>query len=36
MSKTGIVLGAPLAEFEGVLTGVPRLVGGAAAHSAGL
>ncbi len=30
MRKTGIVLGAPLTEFEGVLTGVPRLVGGSA------
>ncbi|HZQ75116.1 MAG TPA: ATPase domain-containing protein [Burkholderiales bacterium] len=30
MLKTGIALGAPLTEFEGVLTGVPRLVGGSA------
>jgi circadian clock protein KaiC len=30
MTDRGIVLGEPLAEFQGVLTGVPRLVGGAA------
>jgi circadian clock protein KaiC len=35
MSKRGISLGKPLAEFEGVLTGVPRLVGGALAPGAG-
>ncbi len=30
MTKRGIDLGKPLTEFEGVLTGVPRLVGGSA------
>ena len=30
MTKKGIALGKPLAEFEGVLTGVPRMVGGRA------
>jgi len=33
MTKRGIELGKPLAEFEGVLTGVPRIVGGSAAPS---
>lgn len=33
MTKKGILLGKPLAEFEGVLTGVPRLVGGVATPS---
>jgi circadian clock protein KaiC len=31
MTKKGINLGKPLGEFEGVLTGVPRMVGGSAA-----
>jgi circadian clock protein KaiC len=31
MTKRGIELGKPLVEFEGVLTGVPRMVGGSAA-----
>ena len=31
MTSKGINVGAPLAEFEGVLTGVPRLIGGSAA-----
>ena len=29
MTEKGIVLGEPLTEFQGVLTGVPRFVGGA-------
>jgi len=29
MGAGGIKVGAPLTEFEGVLTGVPRYVGGA-------
>jgi circadian clock protein KaiC len=33
MTKRGIELGKPLAEFEGVLTGVPRMVGGSAPPS---
>jgi circadian clock protein KaiC len=33
MTKRGIELGKPLVEFEGVLTGVPRMVGGAAVPS---
>jgi circadian clock protein KaiC len=32
MTKKGINLGKPLVEFEGVLTGVPRMVGGAPAQ----
>jgi circadian clock protein KaiC len=32
MTKKGIALGKPLMEFEGVLTGVPRMVGGGAAQ----
>ena len=35
MNQRGIALGAPLTEFEGVLTGVPRLVGGPASAAAG-
>lgn len=30
MTSKGVVLGEPLSEFQGVLTGVPRLVGGGA------
>jgi circadian clock protein KaiC len=29
MTENGIALGEPLTEFQGVLTGVPRIVGGA-------
>jgi circadian clock protein KaiC len=32
MTKKGITLGKPLVEFEGVLTGVPRMVGGVPAQ----
>lgn len=28
LSPTGVVIGQPLAEFEGVMTGVPRVLGG--------
>jgi circadian clock protein KaiC len=37
MTKRGIELGRPLVDFEGVLTGVPRMVGGseAAARTSG-
>src|SRR6185436_16860638 len=35
MTKRGVVLGRPLVEFEGVLTGVPRLVGGSGTPQAG-
>jgi circadian clock protein KaiC len=31
MTKKGVELGQPLADFEGVLTGVPRMVGGSGA-----
>ncbi len=34
MTKKGVNLGKPLVEFEGVLTGVPRMVGGAPAQGA--
>ena len=33
MTRKGIELGKPLVEFEGVLTGVPRMVGGSGAAS---
>ena len=33
MTRKGVELGKPLVEFEGVLTGVPRMVGGSEASS---
>ena len=33
LTPSGIVLGEPLNDFEGVLTGVPRQVGGAGVHT---